>query len=80
MQQFSQSTAMLRSLITLLSVFVGDIILRHLMRPNWPRVRARGVFHALHHIGLERVSFLQQLGHTFRICVFNIGQSLQISR
>ena len=37
-----------------------------------------GVFHSLHDIGLERVSFLEEFVHTFRICAFTIGQSLQV--
>jgi hypothetical protein len=35
------------------------MIPRHLMRANFPLVSALGVFHALHHLGLERVSFLE---------------------
>src|SRR6516164_513552 len=37
-------------------------------------------FHALQHLGLERVSLLEQLVHTLRIRTLDIGQSLQISR
>jgi hypothetical protein len=48
-------------------IFAGNIILRHLMRANFLLVRVPGVFHALHHLGLERVSFLKQLVHTLRI-------------
>ena len=42
-----------------------NVIPPHLMRANFPLVSALGVFHALHHLGLERVSFLEQLVHTF---------------
>jgi hypothetical protein len=34
------------------------------------------VFYACHCVGLERVSFLDQLGHTLRIRTFDVGQSL----
>ena len=47
---------------------------------NFPLVSVPGVFHALHRVSLERVSFLKQLVHTLRIRTFNVGQSLQISR
>src|SRR3981189_1184835 len=50
------------------------------MRANFHPVSVSGVFDALHHIGLERISFLKQLVHTLRIRTFDIGQSLQISR
>src|SRR3981081_918163 len=50
------------------------------MRANFPLVSVIGVFHALHHVGLERVSFLEQLVHTLRIRTLDVGQSLQISR
>ena len=36
----------------------GNIILRHLMGANFRPVSVPGVFHALHRLGLERVSFL----------------------
>ncbi len=31
------------------------------MRANFPPRQVPGVFHALHHVGLERVPFLEQL-------------------
>ncbi len=34
------------------------------------------VFYARHCVSLERVSFLDQLGHTLRIRTFDVGQSL----
>src|SRR6266850_4864968 len=61
-------------------MLAGNIVLRHLMRVNFPLVSVIGVFHALHHVGLERVSFLEQLVHTLRIRTLDVGQSLQISR
>src|SRR5271156_832359 len=63
-----------------IQILAGNIILWHLMRANFPLVSVPGVFHALHRVGLERVSFLKQLVHTLRIRPFNVGQSLQISR
>src|SRR5712692_1328954 len=50
------------------------------MRANFPLGSVLGFFHALHHLGLERVSFLEQLVHTLRIRTLDVGQSLQISR
>src|SRR5467141_1083192 len=74
-------TGMIRSLTTLfIQILTGNIILRHLMRANFPLVSVLGVFDALYHVGLERVSFLEQLVHTLRIRTFDVGQSLQISR
>ena len=69
------------SLITLLfiQIFVGNIILRHLMRANLFLVSVTSVFHAHYCVGLERVSFLEQLLYTLRIRTFDVGQSLQIS-
>src|SRR5487761_863628 len=61
-------------------IVAGNIILRHLMRANFPLVSVLGVLHALHRVGLERVSFLKQLVHTLRIRTLDLGQSLQISR
>ncbi len=57
-------------------IFVGNIILRHLMRVNFPSIMIPGVFHARH----ERVAFLDQLVYALRIRGFDAGQSLQISR
>jgi hypothetical protein len=34
------------------------------MRANFPSVSVLGILHALHHVGLERVSFFEQLVHT----------------
>src|SRR5271156_1043722 len=63
-----------------IQILAGNIILRNLMRVNFPLVSVPGVFHALHHIGLERVSFVEQLVYTLRIRTLDAGQSLQISR
>ena len=57
-------------------ILAGNIILRHLMRANLFLVSVTSVFHARHCVGLERVSFLDQLGHTLRIRTFDVGQSL----
>ena len=46
------------------------------MRANLLLVSVTSVFHARHCVGLERVSFLGQLGHTLRIRTFDVGQSL----
>jgi hypothetical protein len=69
---------MIGSLI-LAQILAGNIILRHLVRANFAFVGISGIFHALHHLGLERVSFLEQFVHAFRIRAFQVGQSLQIS-
>src|SRR3981081_337706 len=63
-----------------IQILARNIILRHFMRSNFPLVSVPGVFHALHHVGLERVSFFEQLVHTLRIRSLDVGQSLQISR
>ena len=68
-----------RPLFFFIPIFAGNIILRHLMSTNLPLISVLGVFHAFHRLGLERVSFLEQLVHTLRIRAFDVGQSLQIS-
>ncbi len=62
-----------------IQILFRNIILRHLMRANLPRIGILGVFNPGHHGGLERVSFLKQLDNTLRICTFDAGQALQIS-
>ena len=47
-----------------IQIFLGNIILRYLMRVNFPLVSAPGVFHARHYVSFERVSFLEQLVDT----------------
>jgi hypothetical protein len=69
-----------RSLTTSIRILAGNIILRHLVCANFLLVGFPGVFHALHRLGLERVSLLEQLVHTLRIRTLDVGQSLQISR
>lgn len=64
-----------RSLL-FIQILAGNIILRHLMRANLLLVRVTSVFYAPHCVGLERVSFLDQLGHTLRIRTRDVGQSL----
>jgi hypothetical protein len=66
-----------RSLTTSIRILAGNIILRHLVCANFLLVGFPGVFHALHRLGLERVSLLV---HTLRIRTLDVGQSLQISR
>jgi hypothetical protein len=64
-----------RSLL-FIQILAGNIVLRHLMRANLLLVIVTSVFYARHCVGLERVSFLDQLGHTLRIRTFDVGQSL----
>jgi len=59
-----------------IQIFLGNIILQYLMRANLLLVSVTSVFDARHCVGLERVSFLDQLGHTLRIRTFDVGQSL----
>jgi len=73
-------TGLISSLATPIQILAGNIILGHFMCANFPLVGILGVFHALHHVGLERVSLLEQLVHTLRIRTLDVGQSLQISR
>jgi len=49
------------------------------MRANLFLVGVTSVFHPHYCVGLERVSFLEQLLYTLRIRTFDVGQSLQIS-
>ena len=64
------------SLSIFIQIFLGNIILRYLIRTNLLLVIVTSVFYARHCVGLERVSFLDQLGHTLRIRTFDVGQSL----
>jgi len=64
---------MIRSLTTFIQVLAGNIVLRHLMRANFPLVTVIGIFHAFNHVGLERVSFLEQLVDTLRIRALGVG-------
>ena len=59
-----------------IQIFAGNIVLRHLMRANFLFIGVPGVFHDRHYVGLERVSFLEQLADTLRIRTFDAGQSL----
>jgi hypothetical protein len=61
------------SLATFAQILAGNIVLRHLMCANFPLVSVPGVFHALHHLGLERVSFFEQLVYTFGIRTLDVG-------
>src|SRR5712692_6603377 len=63
-----------------IQIFAGNIVLRHLVRANFLLISVPGVFDARHYVGLERVSFIEQLVDTLRIRTFDAGQSLQISR
>ena len=62
--------------LVFLQIFTGYVILRNLMRTNLPLISVPSLFHARHYIGLERVSFLDQLVDTLRIRTFDVGQSL----
>ena len=61
-----------RSLL-FVQIFAGNIVLRHLMRANFPTLSVPSVFHAHHYVGLEGVSFLEQLLYTLRIRTFDVG-------
>src|ERR1035438_2640129 len=56
-----------------IQIFLGNIILRYLMRANLLLVSVTGVFYARHCVGLERVSFLDQLAHALRIRTLDVG-------
>ena len=56
-----------RSRITFIQILAENIILRHFMRANLLLVSVTSGFYATNCVGLECVSFLDQLGHTFRI-------------
>ena len=63
--------------LVFIQIFAGHVILRHLMRANFLLIRAAGGFHARDYVGFKRVSFLQQIADTLRICTLDAGQSLQ---
>src|SRR5258705_1073064 len=64
--------------LVFVQIFAGDIILRYFVGVDFAFVS--GVFHSLHDTCLERISFFDELVHTFRICTFTVGQSLQVTR
>ena len=57
-------------------IFTGHVVLRHLMRANFFFIRAVGVFHADHCVGLECIPFGEQLVDTLRIRGFETRQAL----
>ncbi len=50
------------------------------MRVNLALIRLPSVFDSLHHLGLERVPFLDQLIYALGIRTFDIGEALQAPR
>jgi len=56
-----------------IQIFLGNIILRYLMRANFPLISAPGVFHARHYVSFERVSLFEQLVDTLRIRTLDVG-------
>jgi len=56
-----------------IQIFLGNIILRYLMRANLPLISAPSVFHARHYVSFERVSLLEQLVDTLRIRTLDVG-------
>ena len=55
------------SLSIFYQIFLGNIMLRYLMRANFPLISALRVFRARHYVSFERVSLLEQLVDTRRI-------------
>ena len=53
-----------------IAILAGNIILGHFVGVDFLPVGIPGVLHALHGVGLERVSFLEQLVHTLGIRSF----------
>ena len=64
--------------LVFVQIFFGDVILWHLVSVDFALVS--GVFHSFHHVGLERIPFLEELVDTLRLRAGNVGQSLQVSR
>jgi len=56
-----------------IQIFLGNIILRYLMRANLPLISAPSVFHARHYVSFERVSLFEQLVDTLRIRTLDVG-------
>ena len=46
------------------------------MGVDFPLIGVVGFFDAGYYVGLERVPFFEQLVYTFRICAFNVRQTL----
>src|SRR6266853_4650667 len=74
------TSRVLQERLLFVQIFVGNIILGHLVRANFPLLSVPGAFHTSHYVSLERVSLFKQLVHALRIRTFDVGQSLQISR
>jgi len=55
-----------------IQIFVGNVVLRHLMRSNFSLIRVCG-FYSTNHSGFERIAFLEQLGDAFRIRTLEPG-------
>ena len=56
-----------------IQIFLGNIILRYLMRANFLLVSAPSVFHTNYYVSFERVSLLDQLVDTLRIRTLDVG-------
>src|SRR4051812_19079951 len=68
-----------RSWLFLVQIFFRDVVLRHLARMNFLLVGVIGFFHPRAPARLERVSFIEQLVHAFRIRALTVGKALNIS-
>jgi len=59
-------------------VFLGYVILRHLVGVHFLLFAVLDVFDTRYDISLKRVPFLEQFADTFRIGAFNVAQPLQV--
>jgi len=63
-------------LLIFIQVFAGHVIFRHFSGAHFSLATFSGFLDARYHSSLERVSFLDQLVNTLRICAFDVGQAL----
>jgi hypothetical protein len=64
-----------KSLI-LVQIFSGDIVLGDFVGVDFALVGVAGVFHALYHLGFERISFFEELIHAFGIYPSRVRKAL----
>lgn len=67
-------------ILVLVQVFAGHVIFGYFPGANFLYTTGIGVLNARDDAGLERVPFFEQLVNAFRICAFDIRQTLQVSR
>jgi hypothetical protein len=76
--QYSQDTSG-DFFVILIQVLRGDVVFRYLACDHFGNIRVVCVFYALHCVGFERITILQQILHGFGIGIGVIRNLLVVS-